>query len=64
MTVGGWIMLLASWGIIIGLAVYCYAKVFRIERENITPIFEIDTGDLNGKSKDPNSKDKPGPEKK
>jgi hypothetical protein len=65
MTLGGWIMLILSWGIILALMVFCYYKVFRIERENITPLFEIDTGDLEIKikpeRKKPEPADRPGP---
>lgn len=56
MTLGGWIMIILSWGIIISLMVFCYYKVFRIERDNITPLFEIDTGDLEIKPEDRESK--------
>jgi hypothetical protein len=28
MNIGGWIFLLISWGIILGLTVFCFVKVF------------------------------------
>ena len=28
MSLGGWIFILFSWGLIIGLSIYCFFKVF------------------------------------
>jgi len=28
MKLGGWILLLLSWGMIVGLAIFCFTKVF------------------------------------
>lgn len=28
MTIAGWILLIASWGLILGMAVFCFTRVF------------------------------------
>jgi len=28
MEIGGWILLLISWGVILGLATFCFKKIF------------------------------------
>ena len=43
MTVGGWIMIIFSWGVILGLTLFCYARFFRVRRMNIQAPLEIDT---------------------
>ena len=33
MTVSGWILLVFSWGFILGLTVYCFVRVLRPKRD-------------------------------
>lgn len=35
MNLYGWIFLIASWGIIIGLTIFCFAKVFTEKEEEL-----------------------------
>jgi len=52
MSVGGYIMMIGSWAFIIVLAWFCMRKVLALraeEAEHIKPIYDIDTGDTNGK---------------
>ena len=28
MTIGGWILLILSWGMILGVSIFCFKKVF------------------------------------
>ncbi|VAX26235.1 hypothetical protein MNBD_NITROSPINAE02-837 [hydrothermal vent metagenome] len=54
MTIGGIIIMAASWTFIIGLSIYCMRKVIKLrdtEAEHIKTIFEIDTGDSNDSKK-------------
>lgn len=46
MTLSGWVLLIVSWGVIIGLCSYCVAKVLLTQRANIHAPLDIDTGDL------------------
>lgn len=32
MTFGGWILLTISWGIIMSVVIYCFAKMFVVDR--------------------------------
>ena len=43
MTPGGWIFLILSWAVIIGLCVFCFGKVFQIQRRNASAPPEIET---------------------
>ncbi len=43
MTPGGWIFLILSWAVIIALCVFCFWKVFQIQRMNISAPLDIDT---------------------
>ncbi len=52
MTAGGYIMMIGSWVFIIALAWFCMRKVLTLRKadaENIKPIYEIDTGDVEKK---------------
>ena len=33
MTIGGWIMLVVSWGIILVVVIFCFATMFKVERK-------------------------------
>lgn len=46
MTFGGWLFLVFSWALIIGLCTFCVIKVLLTQRANIHAPLEIDTGDL------------------
>lgn len=35
MNIYGWIFLIASWGLIIGLSLYCFYRVFREPEEDL-----------------------------
>ncbi|MCX7846610.1 MAG: hypothetical protein N2595_01040 [bacterium] len=48
MMLSGWILLVVSWGVIVGLCVFCVVKVLTTQRANIHAPLEIDTGDLPG----------------
>lgn len=55
MTIGGWLMMLLSWGFIIALTAWCMRRVLKLrdeQAEHIHPIYDIDTGDLEEKEKD------------
>lgn len=43
MSIGGWIMFVVSWGVIIVLTLYCYARLLGLKRTNIRAPLEIDT---------------------
>ena len=43
MTPGGWIFFILSWCVIIGLCVFCFGKVFQIQRRNASTPPEIET---------------------
>jgi hypothetical protein len=43
MTLGGWIFLILSWAVIIALCVFCFWKVFQLQRMNISAPLELDT---------------------
>jgi hypothetical protein len=45
MTLIGWILMGVSWGVILGLFIYCLAKIFRTRKENIRAPLEIETND-------------------
>ncbi len=45
MTLVGWILMLLSWSVILGLFVFCLAKIFRTRKANIRAPLEIDTED-------------------
>ena len=36
MTIGGWVMLILSWGFILGLSVFCFARVLASKADNKT----------------------------
>ena len=43
MTLGGWIFLILSWAVITGLCVFCFRKVFQLQRMNISAPLELET---------------------
>lgn len=43
MTLGGWIFLILSWAVIIGLCVFCFRKVFQLQRSNTSEPPETET---------------------
>jgi len=45
MTFIGWIMMGISWGVILGLFVFCLVKVFRTKKANIRAPLEIEIED-------------------
>jgi hypothetical protein len=45
MTLVGWILMLFSWSMIVGLFVFCLTKVFRTQKTNIRAPLEIETDD-------------------
>jgi len=44
----GWIMMLASWTVILCIAGFCLWRVLVVRPENIHAPLDIDTGDLDG----------------
>jgi len=42
-TPGGWIFLILSWAVIIGLCVFCFRKVFQLQRSNTSAPPETET---------------------
>jgi len=49
MSVGGWLMMVFSWTLILGLSGFCMKKVIQLKSakaKHIKPILEIDTGDF------------------
>jgi len=45
MTTVGWIFMFLSWGGILGLLIFCFAKVLRIRKANIQAPLEIEIKD-------------------
>ncbi|MFH1010554.1 MAG: hypothetical protein V1784_04895 [bacterium] len=45
MTPVGWMMMLLSWGVIVGLFVFCLVKIFRTQKANIRAPLEIEMED-------------------
>jgi hypothetical protein len=43
MNIGGWIMLLVSWAVIILLVVFCYRRIFTTPHPHLKAPLEIDT---------------------
>ena len=43
MTPGGWIFLILSWAVIIGLCVFCFGKVFQLQRSKTSKPPETET---------------------
>jgi hypothetical protein len=35
MNIGGWILLIGAWGVILGLTAYCFYRLFREDRKNL-----------------------------
>ncbi|VAX20503.1 hypothetical protein MNBD_NITROSPINAE04-472 [hydrothermal vent metagenome] len=57
MTAGGWVMITLSWSFIIGLSAFCMKRIIGLKNsqaDHIKPIYEIDTGDLDGSEKKKN----------
>jgi len=42
-TPGGWIFLILSWAVIIGLCVFCFGKVFQLQRGKTSDPPDIET---------------------
>jgi len=42
MNTGGWIFMLVTWSIIIGMMIYCYARVMRSEEDEYSEQYKID----------------------
>lgn len=42
MTTMGWIFLIISWGIITGLCVFCFHRIFQLERDEVAAPIEIE----------------------
>lgn len=42
MSILGWLFLLLSWGLIIWLCIFCFLRIFRIEKESIVAPLEIE----------------------
>lgn len=45
MNVGGWIMLIVSWTVILSLVVFCYQRIFRVKHPDLKAPLDIDTED-------------------
>ena len=43
MNIGGWIMIIISWVVIISLVIFCYKSIFRAKHPHLTAPLEIDT---------------------
>lgn len=43
MKIFGWIFLFISWSLIIGLCVFCFYKLIKVQAKNIVPELEIET---------------------
>jgi hypothetical protein len=50
MSLLGWIFMLISWCVIIGLCTFCFGRIFRLQREHLVAPLEIDTEPSEGES--------------
>lgn len=42
MTAMGWLFLIISWGVITGLCVFCFYRIFQLERGEVVAPIEIE----------------------
>jgi hypothetical protein len=45
MTTVGWIFMALSWAVILGLVIFCFVRVLRIQKANIRAPLEIEIKD-------------------
>lgn len=43
MSIGGWIMIILSWVVILTLVIFCYGRIFSLRKTHMRAPLEIDT---------------------
>ncbi len=42
MTILGWAFMIFSWGVIIGLCIFCFKRIFKVEKESMVAPIDIE----------------------